>query len=375
MLLSLLLLALVAGSIACCGLTVAAAARYRRVRPPQARAYPPISVLKPLAGLDEGLEQNLASFFEQLYPDFELLFAVTLPDDAAIKVVEKLQAQYPAIPSRLVVTGDSHWPNLKDYSLERMLAEARHDLIVMADSDARVSSDLLATLAAEFGDPDLDIATCPYRAVPGYSLWTTLEALTMNTEMLSGVLVSRMLEGMQFTLGPTVAARRSAIARIGGFAAVKDYTSDDFMLGKLAAERGCKVILSSYAIEHRLGAEPFIANIRHRLRWNRAMRRLRRWGYVGNIFMHPLPLAAILWIARPDWWPMAALTIAFRGAAGLAASFTVRDPLTRRLWWLVPIADAVNFLAWLAGFFGSAIEWRGRKYRFRPDGTFEPVEQ
>jgi ceramide glucosyltransferase len=371
-LLSLILLAFVTGAGVCCALAVIAAARYRRVRPPGARNFPPISILKPLAGLDEGLEENLASFFEQRYPEFELLFAVTLADDPAIPVVEKLRSRYRAVPSRLIVTGASSWPNLKDYSLERMLAEARHELIVMADSDVRVGPDLLATLAAEFEDQELGFSTCPYRAVPGPSFWTTLEALAMNTEMLSGVLVSRMLEGMRFTLGPTVAARRSAIAQMGGFAAIKDYTSDDFMLGKLAAERGSKIILSSYAVEHRLGAEAFLANAKHRLRWNRAMRRLRRWGYVGEIFMHPLPLAAILWMARPDWWPAAAAAALLRAAAGFAAAATVRDPLTRRLWWLIPLADAANFLAWLAGFFGSGIEWRGRKYRFRPDGTFEP---
>ena len=373
MLLSLILLAFVTGAAVCCGLAVVAAGRYRRVRPPKALGIQSISILKPLAGLDDGLEENLASFFELHYPEFELLFAVTLPTDPAIALVEKLRALYRAVPSRLIVTGDSSWPNLKDYSLERMLAEARHDLIVMADSDVRVGPDLLSTLAAEFEDPELGFSTCPYRAVPGRSFWTTLEALAMNTEMLGGVFMSRMLEGMRFTLGPTVAARRSAIAQMGGFAAIKDYTSDDFMLGKLAAERGCKIILSSYVIEHRLGAESFFANFKHRLRWNRAMRRLRRWGYLGEIFMHPLPLAAILWIARPDLWPVVAAAAVLRVATGLAAAATVNDRLTRRLWWLLPVADAVNFLAWLAGFFGSAIEWRGRKYRFRPDGTFEPA--
>jgi ceramide glucosyltransferase len=373
-LLSLILLALVAGAAVSCALAVVAAARYRRVRPAKARALPAISILKPLAGLDEGLEENLASFFEQRYPEFELLFAVTLPEDPAITVVAKLRARYPAVPSRLIVTGASPWPNLKDFSLERMLAEARHDLIVMADSDVRVGPDLLTAFAAEFEDPDLGFSTCPYRAVPGRSLWTTLEALAMNTEMLSGVLVSRMLEGMRFTLGPTVAARRGAIERMGGFAAIKDYTSDDFMLGKLAAESGSKVILSSYAVEHRLGAEALVANAKHRLRWNRAMRRLRRWGYLGEIFMHPLPLAAMLWISRPEWWPAAAAAALLRAAAGFAAAATVRDPLTLRLCWLIPAADAANFLAWLAGFFGSAIEWRGRRYRFRPNGTFETAE-
>jgi len=371
--LALIPLALVAGSLVYCVLVVVAAVRYRRVSPPELRGQPPVSILRPLAGVDEGIEENLASFFEQDYPDFELLFAVASPADPVIAIVERVRARYPARASQLIVTGDPPWPNAKDYSLDRMLRAARHDLIVMADSDARAKPGLLAAIAAEFQDSELCFATCPYYAVPGRGIWSTLEALGMNTEMLGGILVSRMLEGMRFTVGPTVGARRSAIAAIGGFEAISEYTSDDFMLGKLAAERGCKVILSSFVIEHRIGGERFAANWKHRLRWNRAMRRLRRWGYAGQLFMNPLPPAALLLVLKPEWWPVAAAAALFRAAAGWAAAeYAVRDPLIRRLWWLVPLADAANFLAWFAGFFGSAIEWRGRKYYLKPDGRFAP---
>ena len=184
-------------------------------RAPAARAAtaPPISILKPLAGVDDGLEENLRTFFEQQYPEFEILFAVRSPDDPAIAVVERLRARYPAVPSRLMVTGEPPYPNAKVYSLDRMLAAARHDLIVMADSDVRVTPDMLATIAAEFQDPQLGLATCPYRAVPGRSFWNTLEAVGLNTEFIGGVLVARMLDGMKFALGPTIAARRETLAR------------------------------------------------------------------------------------------------------------------------------------------------------------------
>jgi hypothetical protein len=194
--LALLLLALVAGSLVYCVLTILAAVRYRAVRPPELRTAAPISVLKPLAGLDDGLEANLRTFFEQSYPRFELLFAVRSPDDAAIAVVERLRTRYPAIPSRLMVVGEPPYPNAKVYSLDRMLAAAEHDLVVMADSDIRVTPDMLRTIAAEFQDERLGMATCPYRAVPGRSFWSTLEAIGLNTEFLGGVLVARMLDGM-----------------------------------------------------------------------------------------------------------------------------------------------------------------------------------
>src|SRR5581483_1697720 len=213
-----------------CALTIVAALKYRAVAPPPARETPPISVLKPLAGVDEGLEENLRSFFEQNYPNFEILFAVRSAADPAIAVVERLRAEHPAVPSRLLVVGEPPYPNAKVYSLDRMLAAAQHDLIVMADSDVRVTPRMLATMAAEFADPTLGMATCPYRAVPGRSVWSTLEAVGLNTEFIGGVLVARMLDGMKFALGPTIAARRETMQKIGGFDAVKEFLAEDFVM-------------------------------------------------------------------------------------------------------------------------------------------------
>lgn len=333
-----------------------------------------MSVLKPLAGVDEGLEENLRSFFEQKYEGFEILFAVRSASDPAIAVAERLRGQYPSIPSRLIVTGEPPYPNAKVYSLDRMLAAAEHDLIVMADSDVHVDPLLLATLAAEFADPGVGMITCPYRAAPGPSFWSTLEAIGLNTEFIGGVLVARMLDGMKFALGPTIAARRETLAAIGGFDAVKDFLAEDFVMGNRAAELGHGVILSSYVIEHRIGSQGFLANAKHRLRWNRSTRRSRPWGYIGQVFTNPLPPALLLWAARPEWWPVVAATAVLRAAAGFAtAGVALRDPLTARLWWLVPLQDIASFLAWLGGFFGNTIVWRGRRYYLRADGRFEPL--
>jgi ceramide glucosyltransferase len=372
--LSLILPALVAGALVYCVLTVMAAVRYKTVRPPELRAPQSVSILKPLAGVDDGLEENLRSFFEQDYPEFEILFAVRSPKDPAIEVVERLRTRYPAVPSRLIVTGEPPYPNAKVYSLDRMLEAARHDLLVMADSDIRVTRDMLRVIAAEFQDPQLGLATCPYRAAPGASFWNTLEAIGLNTEFIGGVLVARMLDGMKFALGPTIAARRGTLEGIGGFDAVKDFLAEDFVMGKLAAERGAGVILSSYVIEHRIGAQSLSANLRHRLRWNRSTRRSRPAGYVGQLFTIPLPLALMLWIAQPAWWPLAAATLALRAVAGWAtAGLVLHDRLTARLFWLVPLQDVLSLAMWIGGFFGNTILWRGRKYYLRSDGRFEPA--
>jgi ceramide glucosyltransferase len=373
--LAFLLPALVTGAAVYCILTIIAAARYRAVRPPELRDPPPISVLKPLAGVDDGLEANLRTFFEQDYPRFEILFAVRSEHDPAIEVAERLRAQYAGVPSRLIVTGEPPYPNAKVYSLDKMLASASHDLIVMSDSDIRVTRDMLPVIAAEFQDPRLGLATCPYLAVPGKSFWNTLEAIGLNTEFIGGVLVARMLDGMKFALGPTIAARRATLAKIGGFDAVKDFLAEDFVMGKLAAEKGDGVILSSYVIEHCIGAQTLRANLRHRLRWNRSTRRSRPAGYIGQLFTIPLPLAVLLWLVQPAWWPLAAATLVLRAIAGVfTAWYVLRDGLTARLCWLVPVQDVLSLMMWVAGFFGNTILWRGRRYYLRADGRFELLE-
>jgi ceramide glucosyltransferase len=354
-------------------MTVVAARRFRQATPPPMRQAIPISILKPLAGTDEGLEQNLRSYFEQDYPAFEILFAVRHAADPAVAVVEQLRARYPAVASRLIISGEPPYPSAKVFSLERMYAAARYDLLLTADSDVRVTPDMLRVIASEFQDAKLGLSTCPYRSVPGRSAWSTLEALGLNTEFFSGVLVARMLEGMKFALGPTVVVRRETLEAIGGFNAIKDYHAEDFVIGNLAAARGYGVILSSYVVEHRIGAESLRANLAHRLRWNRSTRRSRPWGYIGQVFTNPLPLALLLWSGAPEWWPVVPVTALFRAAAGWATANVLRDRLVRRLWLLVPVNDVLNFAVWFAGFFGSTILWRGRRYYIRKDGRIEPV--
>jgi ceramide glucosyltransferase len=369
------LLALIAGSVAFCALVIAASWHYLRVRPPRAASVRPISILKPLSGLDEGLEENLRACFEQDYPEFEILFAVRQPDDPAAAVAARLGREYARVPSRLIVTGDPECANAKVFALEAMLAEARYDLLVMSDSDTRAGADLLRVVNQEFQDERLGLATCPYRAVPGSSFWSRLEAIGMNTEFLAGVLVARMLDGMKFGVGPTMAARRAAIDRIGGFGRLSDYLAEDFVMGQLIAAAGFRTILSSYVIEHRIGAQKLRPNFAHRLRWVRSTRRSRPAGYVGQLFMYPLPLALALAIAKPEWWPLLPVVAAVRALAAWAvAGWVLHDDLTRRRWWLVALEDLVSFGFWLAGFFGNSIAWRGRRYVLQRDGRMRLLE-
>jgi ceramide glucosyltransferase len=367
-----LLASLVAGSTVFCILVVVAARRYLSVRPRPLTDPFPISILKPLHGVDEGLESNLRTFFEQDYPSYELLFALRNHNDPAIALVSRLQDEYPQIPSRLIVTGEPPYPNAKVYSLDQMMAIASYDVLVMSDSDIRVTPNMLRTVAAEFRDPRLGVATCPYRAVPGRSFWSVLEAIGMNTEFLSGILVARMLEGMRFAVGPTIVARRQCLQEIGGFDKLQQYLAEDFVMGNFAADAGWKVILSSYVIEHHIGTQGVAANAAHRLRWNRSTRRSRPSGYAGQLFTNPFPLVVLLLAVAPHWWMLAAIGVAARLLAAWAtAGWVLHDRLTARLFFLIPVQDFLSFVFWLAGFFGNTIEWRGRRYRLLPDGRFE----
>jgi len=352
-------------------LSIIAAIRYLAVRPGILQAPEAISILKPLAGPDLDLESNLRTFFEQDYPAFEILFAVKTADDPAAEVVARLQREYPKVPSRLLITGEPPYPNAKVYSLERMLAAAANDLVVMSDSDIRVTPDMLRTIAAEFQDLKLGVSTCPYRAVPGASFWSRLEATGMNTDFWGSALVARMLEGMRFAVGPTIAARRRVLHSIGGFERVKDYLAEDFVIGKFAAEAGHGVILSSYVIEHHIGSATLQQNIAHRLRWGRSTRRSRPAGYVGQLFTMPLPLALLICAASPAWWPVLPLAVGVRALAAYTVSALVLRAKIN--WLLLPIEDLMGFCFWIAGFFGNTISWRGRRYRLFSDGRFELI--
>jgi ceramide glucosyltransferase len=377
---ALLLLALVAllvllllGSWVYCVLSSVAARRYLTISPAPLTDPRPISVLKPLCGQDDHLEENLRSFFTQDYPNYEILFAVDRMDDPAVAIVDKVRGEFPQGPRvHLIETGDPTVPNRKAHSLGRLVPRAQHSILVMSDSDVHVPPDLLRRVAAEFQDRSVGVVTCPYRAVPGHGFWSRLEAIGMNTEFLAGVLVAWLVGEMNFALGPTLAARREVIEAMGGFADLGHYLAEDFEIGNRAPQLGYRVVLSSCVIEHRIGSQTLKSNLQHRLRWARSTRRSRPVGYWGQIFTNPLPLALLLWLTVPRLWPLLVITLFFRAlAAWSTAGWVLHDPLTRRRWWLVPFQDLISVFVWVAGLFGNTIDWRGRRYTLLRDGRFQ----
>ena len=309
----------------------------------------------------------------QDYPEYEVLLGVHHRDDPAVPVAEKIMREFNGrISSRLIVTGESPIPNAKAFSLNRLVRESRYDVLVMSDSDVRVKPCLLSDLAQEFQNERIGLITCPYLAVPGASVWSRLEAIGMNTELLSGVLVARMMEGMRFALGCTVAVRRAVLEDMGGFGYLQEFLAEDFVIGHKAAELGHGVLLSSHVIEHRIGSQGMMRNLGHRLRWARSTRRSRPAGYWGQIFTYPLAWALLLCIAHHSAWPAILLTLALRGGAAAAtARYVLRDPVTQKQWWLLPLQDVIAFMVWLGGFVGDTIVWRDRKCTVLRDGRLQ----
>ena len=366
------LFGLLAGSLAYCILTLVSSMHYLGARRPKGKNLPPISILKPLAGVDDGLAECLRSFFRQEYSEFEILFAIHTEDDPAGGVVRRLQREFPNVPSRLIVSGDGGSPNRKVNSLQKMMRHARYDVLVASDSDVYVEKDMLLAVASELEDPKVGLVSCPYRAVAGRSFWSELEAIGMNTEFLGGVLTARMLEGMKFALGALVGIKRSVLEELGGFSALREYLADDFVLGQFVAAAGYRVTLSAHPVEHRIGAQGFAVSLGHRLRWNRSTRRSRPHGYCGQVFTNPVALGCLLMALKPALWPLFVLALVIRiGAACTIADWVLNDTEIRRRCYLIPLQDLLSFVTWVAGFFGSAVTWRDIKYRVLNDGRLE----
>lgn len=360
-------------------LVIAAARAHARKSAPAQTTAPHIAVLKPLAGLDFELRENLQTFFELDYPAFELIFILRSNTDPAIRIVRLLEGEYPDVPSRLIVTGEpgapANYPNAKVWSLIQAEEKSSQALLVIADSDIRAAPDLLHHVARDFSADSVGVVTYPYRAIGGPSVWSRLEALGMNTEFWGGVLVAQYLGPMDFAVGPTMAIRRECLTQLGGFDATRAYLAEDFVLGKWARELGWDVRLSQNTVAHHIGAQPFADNVRHRLRWYRSTRRSRPWGYLGQIFTYPLPFLAFLGFLIPGNWYLAtagAVLAARILAADAVSRGALAAPLLHRLPALL-IQDALSFLTWLGAFWGNQIEWRNRRYKLDRNGRLRPA--
>lgn len=356
------------------GATWAAALFARRRAAPVAEspavAAEPVSVLKPLYGAEPGLYENLRSFAEQDYPDYQLVLGLRDRTDAALAIARALIRDLPHRDIALVVDARVTGSNRKVANLENMLPAAKHDVIVIADSDMRVAPDYLRTVTAPLlADSHTGLVTCAYSGAPTGGFWSLLASQHINFGFLPGALVGAALGIGGGCFGATLALRREVLERIGGFARLRNELADDHRMGSAVRRLGLATALSPYIVENRV-SEPSLARLwRHELRWARTSRAMAPAGFAGSIVTHT---SAVAVIAATAWgwdavgWAAVLASLALRWLSAAAIGRWLALP--RRGLWLLPLRDALSFALFVASFCGRSVRWRGHQLQVGPRG-------
>ena len=346
-----------------------AVVRFARCSLPRATEWPPISIFKPLHGAEPGLYENLRSFVEQDYPTPQIVLGTNDRNDTALPVARVLIRDTPSPDIALVTDAPISGSNLKVANLENMLPAARHDILVISDSDMRVDRRYLGAIAAPLHDPSVGLVTCLYRGEATGGTWSDLGALHINFGFLPSALVAAALGIGRGCFGATIALRRDTFERIGGFTRVRDELADDYRIGEAVRQLGLAVVLSRYLVEARVTEPSFAGLWRHELRWARTVRTITPAGFAGSILTHSVAIAALGAVTTGFGLTAAiflVITLVLRWAAAGAIAGALKLP-TAKLW-LLPVRDALSFAVFIASFFGRAVFWRGQLFQVEPSG-------
>lgn len=339
--------------------------------------HPPLTILKPLCGLDRDGYTNLATFCQQDYPEYQIIFGVCDELDPSIAVVKQIINNFPNVDIHLVISNHTIGTNLKVSNLANMEPVAKYPLLLLSDSDVRVGPDYLRQVVQPMVDPTVGVVTCLYRSL-AQGWMATLEAVGISTEYHAGVLVARKLEGIKFALGQTILIRQVALKAMGGFVSIADYLADDLLLGSQPARAGYTVVLSTYVIEHVLPKESLTEFIQRQTRWNRGTRSFRPLGYLGLIFTHSTVISLLFLLSTQGsilGWVVFSVTLAVRLAtAWIIGVKFLNDPTVKKFLWLVPFRDLISFALWCYSFSGNSIEWRSRRFLLSKEGKLQPLE-
>ena len=353
-----------------------AARRASGKQPLVADELPPVSILKPIRGLDPGAYENFASFCRQDYPEYEILFAVNDAEDPAAPVVRKLIVDFPGRSIRLIVVAERLGANTKVSNLCRLAREARSNLLVITDSDVRVETEYLRGIAAMFRDPGVGGVTALYRGLDNLQFVAALDCVGSSAAFCGAALVARELEGLKFMMGSTMATTKERLAEIGGFEALVDLHSDDYELGRRIAARGHRIELLPEPVWMAFPSQTLGEYLRHELRWAIGIRNIRPGGHFGMLFTHGLPWAIAAACVAPSAAVASGYLAAYLGLrfsmAWMVGVWGLHDPVLRRRFWLLPLRDLLSFFVWLASFGMNRIEWRGSSFTLEK-GRMIPV--
>ncbi len=357
-------------------ITLWSASRYFGRHKATATDLPPVTILKPVKGKDADSFANFASFCCQQYPCFQIVFAVASVEDQALPVIRQLMARFPDSDIDLVIDDRVHGPNYKVCNLMNAFPKAKHDIIIVCDSDIRVGERYLEEVCSLFADPEVGLVTSLYRTTGVQGTASALEALGFTVEMVPNVMAAIELEGLSFALGASMAVRREALERIGGFASLVDYLADDYQLGNRVFRAGYKLELSDCFVESVIQRERLATVISRQLRWCRTMRVSRPGGYFASGITQPALAALLALFAGGAVWGGIAVSLLYSVRFTVAVIFSrryVRDDLLPRYLWLLPLRDLLSLATWALAFAGNRVTWRGHRYMVRPGGRMEDL--
>jgi len=334
------------------------------------RSLPPVSILKPLKGIDPQIYASFRSHCLQDYPEFEIIFGVSDALDPAVASVEQLKREFPERLIQLVVCPEILGPNVKVSNLEHMVQVAKYRHLLVNDSDIQVEPDYLRRVIARLADDQVGMVTSLYRGVATPTFGSQLESLGISTDFCAGVLVARWLEsGLHFGLGSTLAFRRRELEQLGGFKAIVDFLADDYELGRRIASLGLNVLLSDVVVETHLPAYGFRGFLSHQIRWARGVRDARPGGYLGlaSTFGFLWGLLTVLFSGGAGWaWIIFGIVLTLRILVALAVGGKVlKDRQLFAHLWLLPVRDLIAVGVWLVSFWGSTVKWRGHLFELK----------
>ena len=350
------------------------AAAFLRAKKASTRTHPthapPVSILKPLKGIDPEIYESFRSHCLQDYPKFEIVFGVSDPADPAVASVEQLKREFPDRALQLVVSPNILGPNVKVSNLEQMVQAARFEYLIVNDSDIRVEPDYLQRVVAPLADENVGMVTCLYRGVAAPTLGSQLEALGISTDFNAGVLAAQLIEGgLSFGLGSTLAFRRRNLNQIGGFRSIVEFLADDYELGHRIAGLGLRIVLSDVVVETHLPAYDLGGFLAHQMRWARGVRDARLGGYIGLATTFGLMWALLtLILSRAAAWSWAVLGVVLllRILISLVVGKSVlKDRKLPGQLWLLPLRDLSAVGVWIASFWGHTVTWRGDRFELR----------
>jgi ceramide glucosyltransferase len=347
-----------------------AARRFSHYATAPAASYPSVTLLKPLHGIEPGLYANLARFCVQDYPSpVQIVFGVVDPADPAIAIVRRLIAAYPDRDLKLVINSRRYGTNRKVSNLINMASEARHDVLILSDSDIIVEADYLKSMAGSLGRPGVGIVTCLYRGIGSRGPWARLAAAAIDYHFLPNVLAGLSLGLAEPCFGSTIAIRKETLAAIGGFESIAEQLADDYAIGALVRDAGLKIEISPTIVAHNCAQQSAPDLFRHELRCARTIRSIDPFGFAGLVVTHALP-RALLGALFGGMTPMAMVVVAAlvcRGILQLQLDRLLQ--LRRGFYWMGPVRDILSFVVFVASYLGRDVEWRGHRYGVLPDST------